>query len=371
MSNCRNLSVFRRVGAFTLVELLVVIAIIGILIALLLPAVQAAREAARRMQCSNNLKQIGLAVHNFIDTRSGLPPSAVVPASGLAYRWQEGNHSMWPLLFPYEERTSLYEFYLTKTNKLATLPNNGWWRGLTFEEKAMFSSVEGRLCPSRRSGAGHFNDGADLSAPTSWEGPCADYAYVMANNAVSTGGWDTAWGGVYLSEYFANNCAGGPFRVALLGGSSVESWMPRDDISWWVDGTSNQLIVGEKHVPIQDLGLCRNYNSADPTTRHLAGDCSFFAAGNWYGGGSHRAIVRWRTDANDVTKFVANPIVTDIREPLSNGEAVRDAGFGSYHAGVCQFLLGDGSVRAISVTTPSELLGLLTLVSDGTNVTMP
>src|SRR6476620_4616699 len=96
----------RRRRAFTLIELLVVIAIIGVLVGLLLPAVQQSREAARRGQCSNNLKQLGLAVHNFEHVQQTLPSSRLGP-----------QHATWTIqVLPYMEQDNLYNSWnLTKT----------------------------------------------------------------------------------------------------------------------------------------------------------------------------------------------------------------------------------------------------------------
>src|SRR6476620_10934355 len=96
----------RRRGGFTLIELLVVIAIISVLIALLLPAVQAAREAARRISCVNNLKQIGLALANYESSQGVLPPSVVVARNGTAF-WSNG-WSAQARILPHLEQGSAY-----------------------------------------------------------------------------------------------------------------------------------------------------------------------------------------------------------------------------------------------------------------------
>lgn len=133
----------KHTKGFTLVELLVVIAIIGILIALLLPAVQAAREAARRMQCTNHLKQIALAVHNYIDgNRETLPPAAIArPGRG----GPNQNGASWMIrLFPYVEQDALYSVWAS--------PPAGkyWYTGIVDVDFADIrdSRISGFLCPS-------------------------------------------------------------------------------------------------------------------------------------------------------------------------------------------------------------------------------
>src|SRR5947209_405838 len=130
----RRFSMTRR--AFTLIELLVVIAIISVLIALFLPAVQSAREAARRAQCANNLKQLGLAIHNYLDANSVMPPAAF-PRDAIPWYGYPYDFSVFIRILPQLEQPALYN----ATNLDLTV-----WNGENIT--VISTALSGLTCPS-------------------------------------------------------------------------------------------------------------------------------------------------------------------------------------------------------------------------------
>lgn len=290
--------------AFTLIELLVVIAIISVLMGMLLPAVQKAREAASRISCTNNLKQIGLAMHMHHNDHERLPPSRLpvdyVPASGGPVYWPTGKATWAVLILPYLEQDNLYRQW-----------NLG---GLYYDQTpiARTTPVKGYFCPSRRSAGGGsaasvFGDTPSwITGAAHYPGALGDYAVV-----VDRSGSDTS-----------NVCTG-----PMTGAFQRESGL---SFAAFTDGLSNTLLVGEKHVPQGKEG---------------AGwwDCSI------YNGDYHTCSTRAASIAYPLT---INP---------------RDTGwkFGSLHTGVVMFCFGDGGVRTVPVTINPATLELLGMRNDG------
>ncbi len=160
----------RKNAGFTLVELLVVIAIIGVLVGLLLPAVQSAREAARRSSCSNNMKQIGLAMHNFHDTNNGLP--AFVKRNRQGDYWR--GYSAFSQVLPYIEEQNLYDQMVTATDNWFHHWDQGGVNNTLTAVRA--TKIQAFLCPSDRkfsTGGGWANGqgcnyGVSFGSTISW-----------------------------------------------------------------------------------------------------------------------------------------------------------------------------------------------------------
>jgi prepilin-type N-terminal cleavage/methylation domain-containing protein len=237
----------KRRCAFTLVELLVVIAIIGILVALLLPAVQAAREAARRTQCGNNLKQLGLAVHNYHDTYKSFPISyGTADTAGAQYNANNTGKSWFVGILPFIEQQPLHDQIVFNVPLNWTDPTTN----LQPNTVVAMTVLEAFLCPSdgtNRKGLmdGRANVGA--VAPTNPTGVWA------VNNYKGVAGGNWAWGDHNVSQENAkvgNTNSGldhGNGFVCRNGSTAGSGNSQRQFItmSSVLDGTSNTFFVGE------------------------------------------------------------------------------------------------------------------------------
>jgi prepilin-type N-terminal cleavage/methylation domain-containing protein len=368
---------------FTLVELLVVIAIIGVLVALLLPAVQAAREAARRMQCTNNQKQIGLSLHNFHDAKNAFPPTRLGA-------WRAG---LPIFLLQFMEQQALYDLVANapecdmgdcgsgfNTVLGHTQAGQGWWyHHLTPEQRNGFGSIKSFLCPTRRSGVAITQDGCEQP------GGCSDYAFVeylavrTPSAGMSTEPLYDDWWGIFGSDLATHQSSvqssSGDVRSPFTVGSeniineantTRNNWVTGGGFERWNDGSSNQIVWGEKHIPQVKLGQCDD--QSDP--RPLGDDCAFYYTGPSRWGSMFRVIgimpggniAQGPNHINRIERTGTDPHLTWASSGYS---------FGSYHPGICNFLIGDGSIHALSVTTPDRILYMLADVADGGSVTIP
>lgn len=319
-SACTGTRNARPTFGFTLVELLVVIAIIGVLVALLLPAIQAARESARRNQCVNNLKQIGLAVQSrhdakklFPSGRLGRPASSTGGVNTFGVSWAFE-------LLPYVEQMPLFQ--ALKRTLPSTDPANSL---------AMRSAVSTFFCPSRREPAADRDfDNNDKPAPEENRGVAAggDYA--------GSAGLDINFG--------INNLNGEPADV--IGG--VLYTFSRISMKDVTDGTSQTIAVGEKYLPTEDEARQRSDFKED-MMHYYQGDTAFFA-------GDHRFA-----------------IMADTSCGMAHGQAPAGATcganelwkqFGSEHSGLSNFVFLDGHVKAIASEVDPIMLQRVSTIAD-------
>lgn len=303
----------RRLRAFTLIELLVVIAIIGVLIGLLLPAVQKVREAASKMQCVNNLKQIGMAIHNYHQEGESLPPSRVGQ-----------QHATWfVLILPYLEHDNLYKQWdLTKTY---------------YEQKPAVQNafVKAYVCPSRRSSAMPSTqlEVSSTGIPDSQEHPGTQGDYACN-------------GGQFYNAIVDHPLCQGPMCYAnsqANASGQILSSQSQTSLKDITDGTSQTFLVGEKH------SVKSMWGQSGPS----------WGEGAIWNGDFPRNFSR----IGGQTKWNLGQAPDDMTGPWH-------CKFGSWHAGVCQFLFADGHVVSLANTIDMDTLQKLACRNDGQVIPM-
>lgn len=321
--------------AFTLVELLVVIAIIGILIALLLPAVQAAREAARRSQCSNNLKQYGLALHNYHDIYKVFPPGGMQdPATG---NWNGRPNVGWQVrILPYCEQQPLWDAVVVGDSQTPSIP----YYDVTVDGgPARLQEVPYSRCPSD-------GEGPDVSADwaqSNYSGCLGSQRTPSSDSACNI--FDTA--GVNYENPGGNAGHGNSSSKANISGMFTRWGGFSIDFSAVKDGTSNVLFVGEI------LPMCHDHTG-----------------GWWSYNGMANAHASTAVPPNEMTTCPGelNPTFPNC---TNKNNWNLSWGFRSNHPGGAQFLLVDASVQFIPETIDYQTYQYLGGRRDKHPVTLP
>lgn len=317
-----DLSKCRRANGFTLVELLVVIAIIGILVGLTLPAVQSAREAARRMQCSNNMKQIGLAMHNYAEAHKTFPPAWLLgyDASGPVVNVQS-----WGVqILPYLEQGNIADKYDYRAP--AVLPPIGTDpNAVAMNIQLIKTFLTTFVCPSAahrgdKVYAGGLPAGALPGFPElSWEAAPSDYC-------ISTG-----VRGDYATLAYGGNAGGN--REGAIQPVAGPFGSDTSEIAVIRDGLSNTMMCGER------LGGAKIYRKREEDGT-LTG---YFGPSNGGGWGDFLNGEHWL--AGSLHDGTLGP---DGGPCAINCTNLRGNGFFSFHPGGAEFLLCDGSVQFIT-----------------------
>ncbi|MBX6312310.1 MAG: DUF1559 domain-containing protein [Isosphaeraceae bacterium] len=346
----------RRVrSAFTLIELLVVIAIIGVLIALLLPAVQSAREAARRAQCTNNLKQIGLALHNYHSAIGSFPlgVSRGLMNPGQYAGW--GNWSAHAMMLPYLEQEPIYNainFYFSATPGNAHLSH---WINLT----AFRMRINVFLCPS---------DGQAGQVDTnSYHGSFGNSTHPAGNNP--TGLFESGAAGhqrsIRLADVVDGTANAVAFSEALTGANPPKTIrMHRNGLTGipWVKGANQLDAWRNPQAVMAGLQAC---NAAYQAYR---------AGGQSSGTISGRRGWRWGIGASGMTLFntIVPPNSTQYQWSSCrfgckgcNVDSSHYANATSNHPGGCNVLFADGSVHFIKSSITTNIWWALGTRADG------